>query len=144
MKRVIIVLVSAALFVGCNPKDDNDDAITIADIIGSWTLTHEEGYEVYGDEREDWSRNAGWLSVYTFNSDNTGIHNYNDGHPGEWSFTWQYTASNQNLSVVSDGDPDRPHLYVIEILQPSLLVIIRHVTQGDYEYYQKSKYAKSN
>ena len=86
-------------------------------------------------------------ATYVFNCDNTGKYTCYEHFDEEYSSTafikWEYNTTGRTLAVeyVDAGDM---HIYSVENISSSVLVLVTHKIQPEYsyEYYNKETYTK--
>ena len=103
---LILVLSITLICISCSKEnDENDDAITVNDLVGDWnfqSLTFNNF--VYDTEPElaglDLTYSYIQLSFLNVTTTTIGVldHRYGSGNPADW----EYTLSNNNINLESD------------------------------------------
>lgn len=145
MKKLLFIVL-AVFMSACSSSDDNGCNDKSA-LVGKWELTKQEGYEISGENKEEWNKSDDFDATYVFNCDNTGKYTCYEHSDEEYSSTafikWEYNTTGRTLAVeyVDTGDM---HIYSVENISSSVLVLVTHKIQPEYsyEYYNKETYTK--
>jgi hypothetical protein len=126
------------LFSGCDKEDDKD--IDSSNLIGTWILTHREGYE-YGDGApaewdEDWY-DEDWYDDGYIKFKKNGTFVDRDGDGGNWKLK----GNRMTLSFDYDDDDydDGDEEFTVSKLTSSTMIweYREKDKDEDYEYYEK-------
>lgn len=130
---MVILLSSVIMSCGSNKSD----------LIGSWTLSHSEGFSKYGSE-EDWEE---WNKSYDANDAATPVVTFEENgnlftmsvpHMETVSSSWEYHSKKLAISSVSTdknlGEID-VQVYKVLKLTPTELIIENSDKDDDNEYY---------
>jgi len=127
----LFVAVLCLGFVSCSDDDDFEDS----QIVGTWTVTKEEGYEYVDGEKDPWNesyKDGEW--VYVLNEDGTG-EEYEDNY-GPYGFTWK--LKNGNKLTLDFNYIDEPRTVKITKLNGTNLVFeYKGEDEDGYDFYSK-------
>lgn len=107
MKKLFFIaaaLFAAVSFSACSDEDKDDNLpVTVANLAGTWQITHSEGWVIYSDgTREDFSEDFpardGWWTV-EYREDGTATEtSYNDSGSATIEESFTYTISGTTLT----------------------------------------------
>lgn len=136
MKKILFATIVAIFAFGLASCDKNESTSKAdkADLIGTWQMTHLEGwYKVDGKIEEEWDDPIGYIDRYTFNENGTGRYVTNEtGHSDESEFTWLLSENTNTLYITYAG---QILTNTVEELTSSRMVLSRLVKQGREEEY---------
>lgn len=142
MKRLFTLLLFAAAlsWSGCT-KDNNDNTIDPAQLVGTWELT-KDYYAEYDEWDEEWGAEFGYILTIEFRADGTAKTHYEEtDYSSDREYT--YTIESKMLTMTDLKDPDYPEIIRIEKLTSSELVLAYDYegedgkTCTDKEYYKR-------
>ena len=84
MKKLLFIVL-AVFMSACSSSDDNGCNDKSA-LVGKWELTKQEGYEISGENKEEWNKSDDFDATYVFNCDNTGKYTYYEHSDEEYSY----------------------------------------------------------
>ena len=110
MKKLIFcaALFAAISFAACSDDDESNLPVTEANIVGTWKIVHEQGYEDDGHEIETWSEDSPftdsdgywWYWTYTFDEGGTGTYTeYEEGDSSPYLERFSYSISGNTLKM---------------------------------------------
>lgn len=133
----LLAVVALSLgFTACDDEDDNDVALTEANVIGKWYLTHASGYDKGPDiptNEESWEETLEYGVVYVeLKADHTyvSVSTVENDVIGNGKGTWALSGEVLTFSV------DQYHtLYTIKSLTSKEFVIEGYEKIGKHEAY---------
>ena len=127
---IFLTIVLCAGFASCSSNDDDAPS----ELIGTWYMTHSEGYE-----RDD-TVDETWNETYTGNDGGVFIF-YNDGKfkHDDTECTWKYKDG-----IITINYPNETATIRVLKISSSELILERSEKEEDYEYYDKMTFKKAN
>jgi len=141
-------LLAAISFSACSDDDETNLPITPDAIVGTWQITRDQGWEIYGGEKESWSDKypdeEGFYWMYTF--DKNGAGRYSECQSGKTLTVNNVTYSISDNKITIRFDKDDSSIYEIKKLTESQLVLFASESDSDgsreAEYIQTYKRIK--
>ena len=133
MKKFVFcaALFAAISFAACSDDDESNLPATEANIVGTWQIVHEQGYEDDGYEIETWSEDFPYTDdevwfywTNKFDKGGTGTHTYyqEGDSPASWKFSYSISGNTLTISDEDEGGGDIVR-YRIDKLTKSQLVL---------------------
>ena len=139
MKKLFLIVAAmfaVVSFSACSDDDDKD--VNPNQIIGTWQITREVGYEIVAGEGkmekditypiDDVNDDYGFYFTYTFNEDGTGRYKsyyYYDNNKLDSNWSVEYTISNNQLLIYEEPEEGNPtSVYEIKELTKNKLVLL--------------------
>ena len=139
MKKLFLIVAAmfaVVSFSACSDDDDKD--VNPNQIIGTWQITREVGYEIVAGEGkmekditypiDDVNDDYGFYFTYTFNEDGTGRYKsyyYYDNNKWDSNWSVDYTISNNQLLIYEEPEEGNPtSVYEIKELTKNKLVLL--------------------
>ena len=139
MKKLFLIVAAmfaVVSFSACSDDDDKD--VNPNQIIGTWQITREVGYEIVAGEGkmekditypiDDVNDDYGFYFTYTFNEDGTGRYKsyyYYDNNKLDSNWSVEYTISNNQLMIYEEPEEGNPtSVYEIKELTKNKLVLL--------------------
>ena len=141
MKRLFTLLCCAAAlsWSGCT-KDNDDNTVDPAQLVGTWELT-KDYYAEYDEWDEEWGAEFGYIRTIEFRADGTAKTHLDDqGYILDREYT--YTIESKMLTMTDPEYPDHPEIYRIEKLTSSELVLAYDYEGEDGKTYTDKGYYK--
>ena len=146
MKKLFLIVAAmfaVVSFSACSDDDDKD--VNPNQIIGTWQITREVGYEIVAGEGkmekditypiDDVNDDYGFYFTYTFNEDGTGRYKsyyYYDNNKLDSNWSVEYTISNNQLLIYEEPEEGNPtSVYEIKELTKNKLVLLYKVDDSD-------------
>ena len=148
MKKLFLIVAAmfaAISFSACS--DDDDNKVDPNQIVGTWQITNEVGFDIGGEqagERSDWNitypiddvnDDYGFYFTYTFNEDGTGRYKsyyYYDNNNLNSNWSIEYTISNNQLLIYEEPEEGNPtSVYDIKELTKNKLVLFEKIDDND-------------
>lgn len=136
MKKLFLMaaaLFAAVSFSACSEEDKVDVKTSI---IGTWQITHDFGYQIVpGEGRfeydtaypiEDKNDEYGFYYTYTFNENGSGRYKsyyYYDPNAQGSDWTFEYTISNNQLSIYYEDDGTTELYNIVEVTKDKLILL---------------------
>jgi len=153
MKRFFFfaaALFAALSFTACSDDDETNLPITPDNIVGTWQIVHQEGWEIYDGEKDTWSDDYpdeyGWYSTTTFNKNGTYTttdYEYDDYEDENYieTKTGSYSISDNTLTMKKDYS-NKSYKYEIRKLTESELVLLDVYEEPDYSFEETSTFKR--
>ena len=139
MKKLFLIVAAmfaVVSFSACSDDDDKD--VNPNQIIGTWQIIREVGYEIVAGEGkmekditypiDDVNDDYGFYFTYTFNEDGTGRYKsyyYYDNNKLDSNWSVEYTISNNQLMIYEEPEEGNPtSVYEIKELTKNKLVLL--------------------
>ena len=151
MKKFVFcaALFAAISFAACSDDDESNLPVTEANIVGTWQIVNEQGYEDdhYDGHKDTWSEDypyvdddGWWYWTYTFDEGGTGTYtDIGTIDKGKVEYVDQakfsYSISGNTLTIKgdpNDDDWDIDNIYQIKSLTKSQLVLFASEYGGDW------------
>ena len=153
MKKFVFcaALFAAISFAACSDDDDESNLpVTEANIVGTWKIVHEQGYEDDGYEIETWSddypctdEDVWWYWTFTFDEGGTctqkeiDIIDKVESSSGSDKFSYSISGNTLTLSNEDEGGDDIVR-YRIDKLTKSQLVLFESQDDGYYSHLENT------
>ncbi len=144
MKKLIFcaALFAAITFAACSDDDESNLPATEANIVGTWKIVHEQGYDD-GTWSEDFPLlddvNHWWYWTYTFDEGGTGTQTeYGTIDKGKvkyadsWKLNYSISGNTLTITIWYDDDEVEEESYQIKSLTKSQLVLFASEYGGDW------------
>jgi len=112
MKRFFFfaaALLAALSFTACSDDDETNLPITPDNIVGTWQIVHQEGWEIYDGEKETWSEDYsnedGWYWTISFDTNNSYVETeYDNGKVYDMN-NGTYSISGNTITLNDSYEP---------------------------------------
>lgn len=145
MKKLFLIVAAMFAAVSFSACSDDDDKIDPNQIVGTWQITREVGYEIVPEEGkmekditypiDDVNDDYGFYFTYTFNENGTGRYKsyyYYDNNRLDSNWSIEYTISNNQLLMYEEPEEGNPtSVYNIKELTKNKLVLLYKVDDND-------------
>lgn len=132
------------LFTSCS--DDDDDAASASELVGTWQAKSVTGYEIWEGEKETINETYDdeEADCITFNADGTFISWYYDNGKkyDETAGKWKLSGKQLTMTYYWDDEEDEVEVVTIESLTDSQLIATYHDKEEDYEYYSRTVFKR--
>lgn len=134
----VVALFSLTMFSCGDDDDDNDESAgNVDNLIGTWSIIKDEGYEKYNGESDPWDNTFPEGEVIVVVSAD---HKISGGDFDEGS-TWSYKGNKLTLNLPYKDEIEIQVWTVLE-LTSTRLVVECYEKEGENEYYQKTTFKK--
>jgi len=121
------LLISAFVCFGLSSCDEDDNSFSKADIVGTWDLIHEEGWEIYDGDKESWSMDLVNENCFEFHADGTGLEY--DPSSSHWKDYDEFTYELSGNKLIVDYSYGEKISSTIITLNKTTLIL--HYTWND-------------
>jgi hypothetical protein len=130
----MFTLLACVALASCGDDDDEIDA-SEDDLIGTWVVYEDDGWEIYEGEKDTWSHKYGdsdFYAEFTFKSDGSFIERVTEDYESETNYgTWVLKGS--TLILFEDGDLDDSIVLRIKTFTPTVLTVEAGDGKEDFE-----------
>ena len=144
MKKLFFFAAALCAAVSFSACSDDDDNINPNQIIGTWQITREVGYEIVPGEGkfdkditypiDDVNDDYGFYYTYTFNEDGSGTYksfNYYENNQLQEEWPLKYSISNDVLTIPQEYEYNGT--FKIEQLTKTQLVLFEEIDDDGYK-----------
>lgn len=135
----VVALFSLTMFSCGDDNDDNDESAgNVDNLIGTWSIIKDEGYEKYNGESESWDDTyAEGEETVVLSADHkiSGTADFEEGS------TWSYKGNELTFNIPYKDEIEIQVWTVLE-LTSTRLVVECYEKEGENEYYQKTTFKK--
>lgn len=148
MKKLFLIVAAMFAVVSFSACSDDDKNVNPNQIIGTWQIIREVGYEIVAGEGkiekditypiDDVNDDYGSYFTYTFDEDGTGRYKsyyYYDNNKLDQSWSIEYTISNNQLMIYEEPEEGNlTFVYEIKELTKNKLVLLYKKVHDSHGY----------